>query len=147
MLFVASVNDDSWCRCSDNEVNAHRFTIPTQPQVRLPIIVIQIVSRLPVSQSARTEECTSCLRNFSTRYAAQRHICHFEDNTVLDDSTIILHPCLRKTETKRLIKTEMCNSDIVAMCQLQNCCNEVVWPLTFPGCGHGIEAMRLSLGN
>ena len=100
----------------------------------------------PNSQPAM--RCDSCLKEFENLFSFWRHqnrCRHLLYSDMYDDNgnaPIILRPPPNLEETRQLLESTLCPTDIVYLCQLQSWCLKGYYPLVFPGKGCGSPVLR-----
>ena len=100
----------------------------------------------PISQPIM--RCDSCLKEFENLTSFRRHKNHCRhllySAMIADDgnSPVILRPPPNLEETRQLLESTLCPTDIVYLCQLQSWCLKGYYPLVFPGKGGGSPVLR-----
>ena len=82
-----------------------------------------------------------CLTTFQSRRGQVRHECNFDLNDENGNLPIILQPPKNFEETLEFLEMNLCVSDIIALCRLQNWALKGYWPLVFPGRGHSVPLL------
>ena len=70
-----------------------------------------------------------------------RHECNFDLNEENGNLPIILKPPKNLEETLQFLEMNLCVSDIIELCRLQNWALKGYWPLVFPGRGHNVPLL------
>ena len=86
--------------------------------------------------------CNYCLTTFHSYRGQTRHSCNF----VLDQNDdgnllIVLKPPQNLEETIQFLEKNLCVTDIIQLCRLQNWALKGYWPLVFPGRGHSVPLL------